>query len=584
MPQNPPTNLITPCGGKLFDLVVPQEECDRWRSYASGLTSIQLSERGVCDLEMLATGGFSPLKGFVGKEDYQRILDEMRLAVGHLFPIPIALPVEPQPGIRLDQDVALRNIKNELLAIMTVEEIYEWDFNETAQKLVGTQDLRHPLVVEMKQWGKLNIAGKLKVIQIPPHYDFQNLRLTPAQTRERLEALNRRNVVAFQTRNPLHRAHEEMTKLAIERVDGLLLLHPVVGMTSPGDVDHFTRVRTYQAITENYYDPQRIVLSLLPLAMRLAGPREAVWHALIRRNYGANYLIVGRDHASPGVDSNGKPFFGPYDAQQLLENFSEELGVGVIPFAELAYVPTEQRYAEVSSLPSGTQTASLSGKQVRDDYLNAGRALPEWLVRPEVARILAESYPPRHRQGACVWFTGLSGAGKSTTAEILTQQLLETGRKVTLLDGDIVRTHLSKGLTFSKEDRDANIRRLGYVSAEVVKHGGIAICAAISPYRRTRNEVRDMIGGERFIEVFVDTPIEECERRDTKGMYLKARRGELKGFTGVDDPYESPVHPSITLDTISHTADANAKIILTYLIKRGFVSCPDATRSNPRGF
>lgn len=578
MQQNPAINLITPYGGELVDLLVPREERDRLRSHASRLPSIHLSERSVCDLEMLATGGFSPLMGFVGKEDYRRILDEMRLADGHLFPIPIALPLEPQTGIRLDQDVALRNTKNELLAIITVEEIYEWDFDETAQKLLGTQDLRHPLIAEMKKWGRLNIAGRLQVIQIPPHYDFQNLRLTPAQTRERLEAFSRPNVVAFQTRNPLHRAHEEMTKLAIERVDGVLLFHPVVGMTSPGDVDHFTRVRTYQAIAENYYDPQRIVLSLLPLAMRLAGPREAVWHALIRRNYGANYLIVGRDHASPGVDSNDQPFFGPYDAQQLLQNFSEELGVGVIPFAELAYVPTEQRYAEVSSLPAGTETASLSGKQVRDDYLSAGRVLPEWLVRPEVARILAESYPPRRRQGACVWFTGLSGAGKSTTAEILTQQLLETGRKVTLLDGDIVRTHLSKGLTFSKEDRDANIRRLGFVAAEVVKHGGIAICAAISPYRRTRNEVRDMIGGEHFVEVFVDTPIEECERRDTKGMYLKARRGELKGFTGIDDPYESPVHPSITLDTISHTADANAKTILAYLIKRGFVSCPDVTR------
>jgi sulfate adenylyltransferase len=572
MHQSPASNLIPPYGGKLVDLVVPREECDRLRSYASRLTSIQLSERGVCDLEMLATGGFSPLNGFVGREDYRRILDEMRLVSGHLFPIPVALPVEPHQGIRLDQDVALRNAKNELLAIMKVEEIYEWDFGETTQKLLATQDLRHPLVVEMKQWGRLNIAGRLQVIQIPSHYDFHSLRLTPSQTRERLKSLGQPNVVAFQTRNPLHRAHEELTKLAIERVDGVLLLHPVVGMTSPGDVDHFTRVRTYRAIARGYYDPQRIVLSLLPLAMRLAGPREAVWHALIRRNYGANYLIVGRDHASPGVNSDGQPFFGPYDAQQLLEQFSEELGVGVIPFTELAYVPTEQRYAEVSALPFGTRTESISGKQLRNDYLNAGRPLPEWFVRPEVAAILVESYPPRHHQGACVWFTGLSGAGKSTTAEILTLQLLEHGRKVTLLDGDVVRTHLSKGLTFSKEDRDANIRRLGFVAAEVVRHGGIAICSAISPYRVTRNEVRNMIGEDRFIEVFVDTPLEECERRDTKGMYLKARRGELKGFTGIDDPYESPVHPNIRLDTVSHTAEANARRVLAHLIQQGFVS------------
>lgn len=578
MNPNIVSNLITPYGGKLVDLVAPPEEADQLRSYASRLPSIQLSERSVCDLEMLANGGFSPLNGFVGKEDYRRVLGEMRLASGHLFPVPVALPVEPQQGVQLDRDIALRDAKNELLAVMTVEEIYEWDFAETAQGLLATQDLRHPLVVEMQRWGRLNIAGRLQALGIPRHYDFPQLRLTPAETRARLEQLGRRNVVAFQTRNPLHRAHEELTKRAMQSVDGALLLHPVVGMTKPGDVDHFTRVRTYQAIARNYYDPQRTVLSLLPLAMRLAGPREALWHAVIRRNYGANYLIVGRDHASPGTDSNGTPFYGAYDAQQLLERFSEELGVGVIPFTEMAYVPQAQRYAEVASLPVGTRTLSLSGKQLRDDYLNAGRALPEWFVRPEVAAILVESYPPRYRQGACVWFTGLSGAGKSTTAEILTLRLLENGRKVTLLDGDVVRTHLSKGLTFSKEDRDAHIRRLGFVASEVVRHGGIAICSAISPYRMTRNEVRDMVGAERFIEVFVDTPLEECERRDTKGMYAKARRGELKGFTGIDDPYESPAHPQMTLDTISHTAETNAQMILTYLIQQGFVRAVEVSR------
>jgi sulfate adenylyltransferase len=423
----------------------------------------------------------------------------------------------------------------------------------------------------MQQWGKLNISGKLQVLTVPHHYDFQQLRLTPNQTRERLHKLGRRDVVAFQTRNPLHRAHEELTKRAMDKVAGALLLHPVVGMTKPGDLNHYTRVRTYQAVTNNYYDPKRIVLSLLPLAMRLAGPREAVWHALIRRNYGANHLIVGRDHASPGTDSNGKPFYGPYDAQHLLEQFSEELGVSVIPFTELAYVPESQAYAEVSSLPAGTKTLSISGTELRDDYLNAGRPLPEWFTRPEVADILLEAHPPRDQQGVCVWFTGLSGAGKSTTAEILALRLLENGRKTTVLDGDVVRTHLSKGLTFSRADRDTNIRRLGYVASEVVRHGGIAICAAISPYRATRNEVRNMIGAARFIEVFVDTPLEECERRDTKGMYAKARRGELKEFTGIDDPYESPAHPEITLDTVANTAEANAQLILDYLIQRGFV-------------
>jgi len=315
----------------------------------------------------------------------------------------------------------------------------------------------------------------------------------------------------------------------------------------------------------------RILLALLPLAMRMAGPREALWHALIRRNHGANHFIVGRDHAGPGKDSTGKPFYGPYDAQELVAKYSEELGVKMIPFSELTYLPDEDRYEEVSKIPAGAKTASISGTQVRDDYLNKGKQLPGWFTRPEVASILAETYPPRHRQGACIWFTGLSGAGKSTTAEILTLLMLQYGRQVTVLDGDVVRTHLSKGLGFSKEDRDTNILRIGYVASEIVRHGGIAICAAVSPYRATRNAVRSMVGDGHFIEVFVDTPLEVCEQRDVKGMYAKARRGEIKEFTGISDPYEAPINPEITLDTVNKTPEENAHIILDYLIEQGFV-------------
>jgi sulfate adenylyltransferase len=339
-------------------------------------------------------------------------------------------------------------------------------------------------------------------------------------------------------------------------------------------------VRTYKALAQRYYDSDRIVLSLLPLAMRLAGPREALWHALIRRNYGANYLIVGRDHASPGVGSTGKPFYGPYDAQELVQRFREELGVDVIPFRELAYLPEEGRYEEVSLAPAHARTASISGTEVRQEYLNNGRTLPGWFTRPEVAEILAETYPPRHRQGVCVWFTGLSGAGKSTTAEVLTVLLLEHGRQVTILDGDIVRTHLSKGLGFNKEDRDTNIRRIGFVASEIVRHGGVTISAAVSPYRATRNDVRNMVGKDHFIEVYVDTPLEICEQRDTKGMYAKARRGEIKDFTGIDDPYESPLHPEITLDTVSHTPEENAHLILEYLIQQGFVRAGRLSEAN----
>ena len=481
------------------------------------------------------------------------------------------LPVDDPSAISLDSDIALRDSRNELLAVMTVQEAYEWDLDEAADEVFGTRDVRHPLVSEMHRWGRTNISGPLQVLSLPPHHDFTGLRNTPSETRASLAEFGHANVVAFQTRNPLHRAHEELTKRAAASVDGVLLLHPVVGLTKPGDVDHYTRVRTYRALTQNYYERDRVLLSLLPLAMRLAGPREALWHAIIRRNYGANHLIVGRDHASPGVDSAGNPFYGPYDAQEIVDRFSEETGVKTVPFQELVYVPDDDRYEEVTVLPEGARTASISGTQVREEYLSQGRPLPGWFTRPEVADILAESYPPRHRQGVCIWFTGLSGAGKSTTAEVLTDLLMEQGRQVTVLDGDVVRTHLSRGLGFSKEDRDTNILRIGFVASEIVRHGGVAICAAVSPYSATRNEVRAMVGTERFIEVFVDTPLAVCEERDSKGMYAKARRGEITGFTGIDDPYQAPESPEITLDTVRSSVRDNAGLILDSLAEKGFV-------------
>lgn len=563
------SQLIEPYGGRLISLVAAAGEHEDLKMQASKLPSIQISERSACDLELLACGAFSPLDHFVTREEHESILEEMRLPSGHVFPIPLPLPVHADPALHLDREVALRNNKNELLGILTIEQIFESDHELVAERVFGTRDPKHPLVAEMQRWGKLNLSGRLRLLPTPLYYDFQDLRLTPAEVRAKLEADGHANVVAFQTRNPLHRAHEELTKQAIEKVNGVLLLHPVVGMTKPGDVDHYTRVRSYKILAERYYDSDRILLALLPLAMRLAGPREALWHALIRRNYGANYLIVGRDHASPGSDSNGKPFYGPYDAQDLVSQFSEELGVGVVPFQELAYFPDEG-YKELTA--DNRQTGmTISGTEVREEYLQKGRDLPEWFSRPEIARVLAEAYPPRHRQGVCVWFTGLSGAGKSTTAEILVELLLEHGRQSTLLDGDIVRTHLSKGLGFSKEDRDTNIRRIGFVAAEIVRHGGIAICAAVSPYRVTRNDVRNMVGSDRFVEIFVDTPLEVCEQRDTKGIYAQARRGEIKHFTGIDDPYEIPLHPEISVTTTLHSAEENARLVLQHLTKQGFV-------------
>jgi sulfate adenylyltransferase len=423
----------------------------------------------------------------------------------------------------------------------------------------------------MHSWGPLCISGALRVIAVPRHHDFRDLRLTPAQVRDRLAALGHRNVVAFQTRNPLHRAHEELTRRAAEQIGGSLLLHPVVGMTKPGDIDHYTRVRSYKVLADRYYDRGRTVLALLPLAMRMAGPREAVWHAIIRRNFGANHFIVGRDHASPGVDSQGRPFYGPYDAQELLTAHAAEVGVQPMPFSEMVYLPDEDRYEESARIPEGKATASISGTAVRERYLHRGRALPRWFTRPEIARVLAHAHPPRHQQGFCLWFTGLSGSGKSTTADILTILLLEHGRQTTVLDGDVVRTHLSKGLGFSAEDRDINIRRIGFVAAEIVRHGGGVICAAVSPYRTTRNECRAMVGDDRFVEIFVDTPLDVCEERDPKGMYAEARAGRIKGFTGIDDPYEPPLNAELVLDTVNASAEENAERVLAYLLEQGFV-------------
>jgi sulfate adenylyltransferase len=369
----------------------------------------------------------------------------------------------------------------------------------------------------------------------------------------------------------MHRVHEELTKLAAAQVGGALLIHPVVGMTKPGDVDHYTRCRVYKALYENYYDQEKTVLSLLPLAMRMAGPREAVWHAIVRRNYGATHFIVGRDHAGPGTDGSGKPFYGPYDAQELLVEHAEEIGVQMVPFKWMVYLADEEIYVEADKVPEDANVKTISGTQVRDDYLSKGKLLPEWFTRKETAEILMEANPPMHRRGFCLWFTGLSGSGKSTIAQAVVPMLLERGRQLTILDGDVVRTHLSKGLGFSKEDRDTNILRIGFVAGEIARHNGTVLCAAISPYARTRNEVKKIIGHDRFIEVYVDTPLEVCEERDVKGLYAKARAGEIKGFTGIDDPYEAPRDPEIRLSTENKSPEENAYELIEFLSEKGFV-------------
>ncbi len=554
-----------------MDLLIGVEQRPASIARANRLPSVRLSPRSVGDLELLATGAFSPLDRFMGKADYDRVMKEMRLTSGMIFPIPVTLPVAKADCIVEGQEVVLRTPKNEPLAIMRLEEVFEWDPALEARTVLGTTDPRHPLVAEMAFWDKTYISGPLEVISLPTHYDFPELRRSPRTTRQLLHEMGYSNVVAFQTRNPMHRAHEWMTKRAADKLDGALLVHPAVGLTKPGDVNHYTRVRCYQVLVERYYDPARTLLSLIPLAMRMAGPREAIWHAVIRRNYGANALIVGRDHGSPGNDSKGQPFYGPYDAQELLASVEHEIGVRAVSFGEIAYLPEQDRYEEVERVPRGVKVFSISGTEVRRGYLSDGKRLPDWFTRPEVAEILAAAHPPRHQRGFCVWFTGLSGAGKSTIAEILTELLMERGRRVSLLDGDVVRTHLSKGLGFTKDDRNANVLRIGYVASEIVRHDGVAIVAAVTPYRTARNQVRTMIGEDRFILAYVNTPLEICEQHDTKGLYVRARRGEIKGLTGIDDPYEIPLGAEITLETLEPSPEDNARRIIKYLVEKGFL-------------
>ena len=562
--------LISPYGGQLVNLITKGKEREDLLKQAGTYPIVRLTPRQNHDLELLAVGAFSPLTRFMGQADYQLVLDKMRLADGTIWPIPITLTIEKEDLPEQSDWVTLRDVHNQIMAVMKLEEVYRFNWEDEAEKVYGTVDIKHPMVSEMAGWGSLCISGELKVLNSPSYDDFTELRQTPAETRAALTEIGNRNVVAFQTRNPMHRVHEELTKRASKTVGGSLLIHPVVGMTKPGDVDHFTRVRIYKALVENYYGKDTL-LNLLPLAMRMGGPREAVWHAIIRRNYGANHFIVGRDHAGPGVDSQGKPFYGPYDAQELLTSVEDEIGVTMVPFELVVYLPDEDRYELASQVEEGTRVATISGTQVREDYLAKGIPLPEWFTRKETAEILLEAHPPRHHQGFCIWFTGLSGAGKSTIANRLVNMLQEYGRNPTVLDGDVVRTHLSKGLGFSKEDRDTNILRISFVAGEIVRHTGTVICAAISPYRQARREARKMVPEDHFIEVFVDTPLEVCEQRDIKGLYAMARAGELKNFTGIDDPYEAPIEPEVHLETVSVTPAENARKIIDYLIDTGYL-------------
>ncbi|HYH46907.1 MAG TPA: bifunctional sulfate adenylyltransferase/adenylylsulfate kinase [Thermoanaerobaculia bacterium] len=578
----PSDHLIAPHGGTLVNLIADAERGAELKAASRDWPSWDLTPRQFCDLELLLNGAFSPLTGFMGKADHDAVCANMRLADGTLWPIPITLdlPAEFAGKLSSGASLALRDIEGVMLAVLHVEEIWQPDREAAAQAVFGTTDLKHPGVSHLLQKSNpVFVGGRLEGVQLPVHYDFRSLRSTPAELRAEFAREGWRRVVAFQTRNPMHRAHCELNLRAAKEAQANLLIHPVVGMTKPGDLDHYTRVRCYQAVLARF--PQHTAkLALLNLAMRMAGPREALLHAIIRKNHGCTHFIVGRDHAGPGNDSQGKPFYGPYDAQDMLREHEQELGVAMVPFKQLVYVEDEDTYYPVDEVPAGRRTLDISGTELRK-RLNEGREIPSWFTFPEVADELRRTHPPRHKQGFTVFFTGLSGAGKSTIASALLVKFMETGgRPVTLLDGDIVRKNLSSELNFSKEHRDINIRRIGYVASEITKNGGIAICAPIAPYDAVRKEVRAAIEpGGGFVLVHIATDIETCEGRDRKGLYAKARAGVLKEFTGISDPYEEPTDAELVLDTAQLSPEESAQEILLFLEREGYVGASMAAQS-----
>jgi sulfate adenylyltransferase len=569
------SHLISPHGGELVSLIAEPDRATELKSHSREWPSWDLSARQICDLELLMSGGFSPLRGFMNKRDYEGVCREMRLASGVLWPIPITLDVTDdfakslKPG---SSKVALRDPEGVMLAVLHVEDVWQPDRKAEAEAVFKSASSAHPGVDYLLNKGNSwYVGGKLEGLQAPAHYDFKSLRLTPAELRAEFARLGWRQVVAFQTRNPMHRAHQELTFRAAKQVEATLLIHPSVGLTKPGDVDYFTRVRCYQLLLSKY-PAGTVKLAMLPLAMRLGGPREAIWHGIIRKNHGCTHLIVGRDHAGPGNDTNGKPFYGPYEAQELFRKHEPDIGVTMVPFSMMVYLEGEDKYYPDDEVPKGARVLNISGTELRH-RLNEGREIPAWFTYPEVVQELRRSYPPRHKQGVTVFFTGLSGSGKSTIANVLLTKFLETGgRPVTLLDGDLVRKHLSSELGFSKEHRDINIRRIGYVASEITKNGGIAICAPIAPYDAVRKQVRAMIeplGG--FILVHVATPVEVCEQRDRKGLYAKARAGLIKEFTGISDPYEEPKEAEVVINTAERTPGEAAQEIILHLEREGFI-------------
>ena len=548
-----------------------------FKEESAGLKSLVLTDRQLCDIELIMSGAFAPLKGFLGKDDYNSVVNNMRLISGEVWPIPITLDVDENfisdNSIEIGTKIALREKEGFLIAFLTISDIWSPDKEVEAEAIFKSTNTHHPGVNNLLNITKsVYIGGELTYIQQPKHYDYPLLRHTPSELKSQFDKMGWEKIVAFQTRNPMHRAHKEIAYKAATEVEANLLIHPVVGQTKPGDIDHFTRVRCYQKIL-NHFPEGTTMLSLLPLSMRMAGPREALWHGLIRKNYGCTHIVIGRDHAGPGKDENGNDYYGPYEAQDLLKKYSDEIGIEMVEFKMMVYVEEKAEYMPIESVPKDLKKLNISGTELRhrlENHLD----IPDWFTYPEIVDELKMSYPSKGNQGLTLFFTGLSGSGKSTIANGLMVKLKEyEKRAITLLDGDIVRTHLSSELGFSKEHRDLNITRIGFVASEITKNGGIAICAPIAPYEKSREMNRQLISNYgNYVEIYISTPLATCERRDTKGLYAMARQGKIKGFTGIDDPYEAPKNPSLEIDTTDITEEEAIQKVILFLEKEGYIS------------
>jgi len=563
--------LITPHGGELKDLYLSETEAQKEKQTAENYPSLDLTPRQLCDIELLLNGGFSPLEGFMSQKDYNEVVEKLRLANGIFWPMPITLDVSAEfaKSINKNDKITLRDMEGVLVAILEVGDIWQPDKSNEAKKVFGTTSIQHPGVEYlMEHSDDFYISGKLRGFEPPSHYDYNEMRESPTELRTRFNKSGWSKIVAFHTRGAMHRAQQELTFRAAQLTEANLLIQPIVGMNKSDDLVHYSRIRCYQHIMEKY-PQQTTTLSLLPLASRMGGPREALWHAIIRQNYGCSHFIVGKDHAGP---EGNETFYGQYEAQETFKTYQHELEIQMVPFSNMVYVQDKAEYRPMDEVEDHETQFNISVEELHR-RLEEGLDIPEWFSFPEIISELRRTYPPKHRQGYTVFFTGLSGSGKSTVANALLVKFLQMGgRKVTLLDGDVVRQNLSKELGFSKEHRNINIERIGYVASEITKHGGIAICAPIAPYTATRRKVRSIIephGG--FIEVHVSTSLEVCEGRDRKGLYAKARKGIIKEFTGISDPYEEPENPEVRINTAGVSPDQAAQQVILKLERLGYI-------------